>query len=601
MCLCLLLCRTEQSCVHLQKTKPSENTQESVKGKHSRMSRQHFQKPSKPPPPASDQAQSVPSAPRTRRHTDRCTPDPAPPLCTPDPAPRLCTPDPAPRLCTPDPAPRLCTPDPAPRLCTPDPAPRLCTPDPAPRLCTPDPAPRLCTPDPAPRLCTPDPAPPLCTPDPAPRLCTPDPAPPLCTPDPAPRLCTPDPAPRLCTPDPAPRLCTPDPAPRLCTPDPAPPLCTPDPAPRLCTPDPAPRLCTPDPAPPLCTPDPAPRLCTPDPAPRLRQRPHFTDDDSDTDLSESEKGSVPCGPPPQLKLRPELIVPDQAPSRKKNKSKFDFPDFLPPPFNSWSLHQLAYFYHMEGRSRPRASGPLERYLERLIQLEWNQIKTRDTNRTTHTEPLSSRQRSPGSSSARLSAPKCILQCQRAFPFTVLSPGPSHCSYVVCTTRNSSCSCRPSKSSPPPEHRRPSRSSPPPEHRRPSRSSPLPEHRRSSVFSKRSHSEGRALLHRQRFQSPVQNPVQSPVQGQGHLQQMQAAGNIRTSAQTYNHDHRHRSNATVQGQTEVRSSSGRRGRSESRGERRAVKPDAVQAIMEQLAAAKSCALYRPHTKQVAFVM
>ncbi|KAK7907399.1 hypothetical protein WMY93_016011 [Mugilogobius chulae] len=79
-------------------------------------------------------------------------------------------------------------------------------------------------------------------------------------------------------------------------------------------------------------------------------------DDSDTDLSESEKyPELHSGiPPPQLTLRPEVITPEDPPSCSRLKTKFDYPDFLPPPFNSWSLNQLAYFYNMDGRTASRS-------------------------------------------------------------------------------------------------------------------------------------------------------------------------------------------------------------------------------------------------------
>ncbi|KAK5873107.1 hypothetical protein PBY51_013751 [Eleginops maclovinus] len=106
--------------------------------------------------------------------------------------------------------------------------------------------------------------------------------------------------------------------------------------------------------------------------------------DSDSDLSESERLPVAsCSRvPPQLHLRPEVIEVEDRSSRCHRPrghglGAFDFPDFLPPPFNSWSLSQLAVFYNTEGQGapRPRAVGPLERYMERLLQLEWRQIQT----------------------------------------------------------------------------------------------------------------------------------------------------------------------------------------------------------------------------------
>lgn len=350
---------------------------------------------------------------------------------------------------------------------------------------------------------------------------------------------------------------------------------------------------------------------SPDPALRSKSA-NFSSHDSDTDMSESEKLSrLPCGgPPPQLELRPEVITSEESTPmhRHKNKSKFDFPDFLPPPFNSWSLNQLAIFYNMEGRaSRARPTGPLERYMERLLQLEWYQIQTwQDDSESAHAEPLSSSHKPVVSTSARLSTPKCILQCQRAFPLSFLSTAPSHCAYIVCSTRNSSC-CRPSGS-----------------HARPARFSPTQDRTGSSSLPKRSYSESRA--------PPLgcTRRLSSPVSSQGHLKQMQAAGNLRTSIQGVNRlpsttkdqapmgkDHvTDCRTASTRSDSEHRKTNSerqhycadkRRGRSEcrkGRAERRAqqeIKPDAVTAIMDNLPATKYCAVNRRvRSKQVEFV-
>uniref|UniRef100_A0A8C6T9Y1 Protein FAM217B n=1 Tax=Neogobius melanostomus TaxID=47308 RepID=A0A8C6T9Y1_9GOBI len=356
---------------------------------------------------------------------------------------------------------------------------------------------------------------------------------------------------------------------------------------------------------------------SPDPAPRLsalRESGDLRDDDSDTDISESETLSqLPCGgPPPQLDLRPDVITSEEPIpiSRRKKQPKFDFPDFLPPPFNSWSLNQLAIFYNMDSTrsaSRSRPTGPLERYMERLLQLEWYQIQTlQDNCGTAHAEPLSSSHKALAATSARLSTPKCILQCQRAFPLTFLSSAPSHCAYIVCSSRNSSC-CRPSGCQ-----------------ARPARFSPTQERIVSTSQPKRSYSESRAPL------LDCSRKLSNPVRSQGHLKQMQAAGNLRTPVQAVN---KLPSTAKDQGPMgkdhfedyrTVRPRSGsehrktnterqhnctdtRRGRSEcrkGRAERRAqqeIKPDAVTAIMANLPATKYCAVNRrARSKQVEFV-
>lgn len=351
---------------------------------------------------------------------------------------------------------------------------------------------------------------------------------------------------------------------------------------------------------------------SPDPAPPLNRNtksPSVCRQDSDTDLSESEKHShQPCGGhPPHLELRPEMITSEESTpmSKHKHKCKFDFPDFLPPPFNSWSLSQLAIFYNMEGRaSRPRPTGPLERYMERLLQLEWYQIQTwQEHSGTVHTEPLSNSHKPMVSTSARLSTPKCILQCQRAFPLSFLSTTPSHCAYIVCSSRNSSC-CRPSGSQ-----------------AHPARFSPTQDRIGHSSMPKRSYSESRA---------PYAGCTRSPVTSHGHLKQMQAAGNLRTSVQTVN---RLPTTAKDQGLMEKEDftdcrtaltgngsehrkthserqqicAEKRRGRSEcrkGRAERRAqqeIKPDAVTAIMANLPATKYGAVNRRgRSKQVEFV-
>uniref|UniRef100_A0A3B3WLS3 Protein FAM217B n=1 Tax=Poecilia mexicana TaxID=48701 RepID=A0A3B3WLS3_9TELE len=112
-------------------------------------------------------------------------------------------------------------------------------------------------------------------------------------------------------------------------------------------------------------------------------------EDSDTDLSESERLPVSSRPlAPRLELRPEVVEYGDTPSHCRTVRGRDFPDFLPPPFNSWNLSQLAVFYNTEGRGafRPRPVGPLERYLERLLQLEWHQIQTVQAEHVTQDVP-----------------------------------------------------------------------------------------------------------------------------------------------------------------------------------------------------------------------
>ncbi|XP_068172349.1 uncharacterized protein [Antennarius striatus] len=236
--------------------------------------------------------------------------------------------------------------------------------------------------------------------------------------------------------------------------------------------------------------------------------------DSDTDLSELERlpvlraGRVP----PQLELRPEVIEADGSSPRGHrprghSHSGFDFPDFLPPPFNSWSLSQLAVFYHMEGRGtpRPRPMGPLERYLERLLQLEWHQIQTFQE-KSGKSDVLPGCQRSPASTSSRLSSPKRILQCQRAFPLTFLSCLASH---SVPLPGGISCCSRSTHG-----------------HIRQSRLGPLMEHRGPTSLPRRSYSESRV-------HSSGSQRSGSPARTTSHLRRMQASGNIRNLSQDAN--------------------------------------------------------------------
>ncbi|NXC48533.1 F217B protein, partial [Penelope pileata] len=106
------------------------------------------------------------------------------------------------------------------------------------------------------------------------------------------------------------------------------------------------------------------------------------EDDSASDLSDSERIPIPPSPctPPELILRAEEIDPvclEHVPDTGFKESEYYYQDFLPPPFNSWDLKQLAIFVNVEGRSelRPKPTGFLEKYIDRLLQLEWLQIQT----------------------------------------------------------------------------------------------------------------------------------------------------------------------------------------------------------------------------------
>ncbi|KAF3860291.1 hypothetical protein F7725_000546 [Dissostichus mawsoni] len=195
---------------------------------------------------------------------------------------------------------------------------------------------------------------------------------------------------------------------------------------------------------------------SPAPTPEALQR-HYNQKDVDTDsasdLSDSERLPVlpsPCTPctPPHLNLRAEVINSNDFPpdfpgphgamgdEDEIDKPSYSYPDFLPPPFNSWSLRQLAVFLHTDGRGapRPKPVGSLEKYLERLLQLEWLQIQTgqAESSRVPGSRPRP--QSFPSATTAhpprphtappsRLNSPKGLRQSQRSFPFTPVNNPP----------------------------------------------------------------------------------------------------------------------------------------------------------------------------------
>ncbi|TTB41843.1 p53 and DNA damage-regulated protein 1 [Bagarius yarrelli] len=163
----------------------------------------------------------------------------------------------------------------------------------------------------------------------------------------------------------------------------------------------------------------------PVPVPRHQSPEQVTleDTDSGSDLSDTERLRRPASTtdPPLLHLREEVIdsfdfQPSGGPFRWHAISHESYPDFLPPPFNSWSLRDLAVYLNTDGKTVPRSRpvNQFERYLDRLLQLEWRQILT------LHEESSKSAWLERRRPQFSLSAPKSILQCQRAFPFTLLS-------------------------------------------------------------------------------------------------------------------------------------------------------------------------------------
>ncbi|TWW56511.1 Protein FAM217B [Takifugu flavidus] len=318
-----------------------------------------------------------------------------------------------------------------------------------------------------------------------------------------------------------------------------------------------------------------PLIHSPAPSPEVLQQ-HFNqkdvDSDSASDLSDSERLPVlpsPCTPctPPHLNLRAEVITThdfppdfpgpcgaaddgDDGDDDESGKPSYTYPDFLPPPFNSWSLRQLALFLHTEGRGapRPKPVGPLEKYLERLLQLEWVQIQTvqaestrqhgtRSRPQSLPSAPVSHPPRPHTAPSSRLNSPKGLRHSQRGFPFTPVNNPPSpasvqqqqqqqqqqqhsripvcphcHIRYPLC---NGSCSAY--------------------AYQRHSRLSPLLERRaRPGAPAKRSSSETRISTEGRSPGGPgngggAQTPV-SPSGAKSHLRQMHAAGNARKQPQ-----------------------------------------------------------------------
>lgn len=268
----------------------------------------------------------------------------------------------------------------------------------------------------------------------------------------------------------------------------------------------------------------------------LRLLDHKEDDtDSASDLSDSERLPVlpsPCTPP-QLNLRAEIVdsvdlhphIPGPGTVQTKSDS-YNYPDFLPPPFNTWSLRQLAIFLNTEGKRapRPKPVGQLEMFLERLLQLEWHQIQTiqnensqptaanvRSRGRAPNGPQIASLSRPHTAPPTRLNSPKSMRQGQRAFPLTLLSSlgSPSSCQLsrcLCCHVRyplcNGSCSSY--------------------TYQRHSRLSPLLERKTSpSITHKRSSSESRASASDNKAMARPHYPV-SP---KSPKKQMEVAGSL----------------------------------------------------------------------------
>lgn len=155
------------------------------------------------------------------------------------------------------------------------------------------------------------------------------------------------------------------------------------------------------------------------------------DEDSASDLSDSERVAIPPSPftPPDLKLRAEEIDPvsfELHPDPGRVEREHCYPDFLPPPFSSWDLRDMAVILNTECRSEalPRATGFLGKYIDRLLQLEWLQIQTVQCEkaRTTKARPpgASGVLKSPGRGKLLTSA----LSKPLTSPEGISKPGPS---------------------------------------------------------------------------------------------------------------------------------------------------------------------------------
>ncbi|KAK7119929.1 hypothetical protein R3I94_021683 [Phoxinus phoxinus] len=234
------------------------------------------------------------------------------------------------------------------------------------------------------------------------------------------------------------------------------------------------------------------------------------EEDSASDLSDSERYSVfPAEiSPPDLDLRTEVIDPSdfQTSRAAHDKLRGSYPDFLPPPFNAWSLKQLAVYLNTDGRSapRPKPVGKLERYLDRLLQIEWHQIQSVQEDSSKSNTPMPRVRHS--SSHLSLSSPKCILQCQRAFPLALLSS--------LATRQLSSCTCPQCQN----QYLILSGSC----------RSHAVHHHTPLEKKKRSSSESRAHPMPSRLRSR-EHRLSDPLSESSHWRRMQAAGNMRNPA------------------------------------------------------------------------
>ncbi|XP_072270575.1 protein FAM217B isoform X2 [Pyxicephalus adspersus] len=183
------------------------------------------------------------------------------------------------------------------------------------------------------------------------------------------------------------------------------------------------------------------------------------DEDSASDLSDSERLPIPPSPlsPPELNLRAEEINPGYFSHCFQPKGKnYDYPDFLPPPYNSWNLSEISAFVNKEGKDTLQAtpSGFLEQYVDRLLQMELLQLQTIQAEKAKMTK--SRPQTSPGFCRNGKNLGKCKswhsplpnkqnFNQDSVFKMTCSQEKSSHRKYTRRETSDPTCSCKsPSK-------------------------------------------------------------------------------------------------------------------------------------------------------------
>ncbi|XP_057637403.1 protein FAM217B isoform X2 [Chionomys nivalis] len=155
------------------------------------------------------------------------------------------------------------------------------------------------------------------------------------------------------------------------------------------------------------------------------------DEDSASDLSDSERVVIPPSPftPPDLNLRAEEIDPvsfNLHPDPSQAEPEHCYPDFLPPPFCSWDLQDMAVVLNTECRSEalPRATGFLGKYIDRLLQLEWLQLQTVQSEKARAAKARSSGASGMLKSPRRGKLPTSALSKPFLSPEGIPKPGPS---------------------------------------------------------------------------------------------------------------------------------------------------------------------------------